>query len=217
MQQVFTHFVADTMYLGEIPVLTYRIEYPSFLSNCNLNAVRVINEYYSTLAEEKERYCRQTLYPRAAEGAKYIQDKSPPYNAYEYILTFHIPYNEGCILSLFMDEYIIQGGAHGGTLRTSQTWNFLTGEQIILRQFCRVYLSKCLSKETILSEIQQQIEQGIGLPAEDFFEDYPELLVDKWNPESFYLEPDTIVIYYQQYDIAPYSTGIPEFRISQKF
>ncbi len=216
MQRVFPRSAMDTMYLGEIPVLTYRIDYPVFQSNCNPGAVRAINEYYKTMAEEKERYCRQTLYLQAAEGAKYIQDNIPPYAAYEFILTYHVAYNEGCILSLYMDEYTFQGGAHGSTLRTSQTWNFLTGKQIFLKELCRIYPSMSLGEKNILSAVRQYIQKGIGLATENYFEDYSSLLVEKWNPDSFYLEPDSLVIYYQQYDIAPYSAGIPEFRLPRK-
>ncbi|MFU2363539.1 MAG: RsiV family protein, partial [Clostridiales bacterium] len=33
------------------------------------------------------------------------------------------------------------------------------------------------------------------------------------NFDSYYLTPKGIVIYFQQYDIAPYSSGLPEFLI----
>ena len=39
------------------------------------------------------------------------------------------------------------------------------------------------------------------------------LIREHFNPQSYFLEPRSIVIYYQQYDIAPYATGIPEFRL----
>ncbi|MFR3751201.1 MAG: RsiV family protein [Enterocloster sp.] len=35
----------------------------------------------------------------------------------------------------------------------------------------------------------------------------------KFNQNQFFLRPGYIVIYYQQYEIAPYATGIPEFSI----
>ena len=43
------------------------------------------------------------------------------------------------------------------------------------------------------------------------FDDYPELLRSTFQAGNFYLTPEGIVIYYQQYDIAPYSSGITEF------
>lgn len=46
-----------------------------------------------------------------------------------------------------------------------------------------------------------------------YFEDYRKLLQDTFNANSFYIQPGRVVIYYQQYDIAPYSTGLPKFYV----
>jgi len=46
-----------------------------------------------------------------------------------------------------------------------------------------------------------------------YFEDYRNLIVQHFNPASYYLSNDGLVIYYQQYEIAPYATGIVEFTI----
>ena len=39
------------------------------------------------------------------------------------------------------------------------------------------------------------------------------LQLEDFHPGNFFLVPDGIIIYYQQYDIAPYAAGIPEFLI----
>ena len=44
-----------------------------------------------------------------------------------------------------------------------------------------------------------------------YFENYKELINKTFNPNSFYCTPEGISVYYQQYDIAPYSSGIREF------
>lgn len=46
-----------------------------------------------------------------------------------------------------------------------------------------------------------------------YYEDYPALLYSAFHADSFFLTQDGVVIYYQQYDIAPYGAGIPEFLI----
>ena len=55
--------------------------------------------------------------------------------------------------------------------------------------------------------------QEVAQVCADAFEDYPYLLRNKFNQNHFFLRPGYIVIYYQQYEIAPYATGIPEFSI----
>jgi hypothetical protein len=45
------------------------------------------------------------------------------------------------------------------------------------------------------------------------YDDYKPLIIKNFDKSSFYLSPEGITIYYQQYDIAPYSSGIAEFTI----
>jgi len=61
----------------------------------------------------------------------------------------------------------------------------------------------------ILKEINRQILDN----KEIYFEDACNLVLETFNPDSFYLVPEGIVIYFQQYDIAPYSSGIRTFLI----
>jgi hypothetical protein len=46
-----------------------------------------------------------------------------------------------------------------------------------------------------------------------YFENYAELVNENFKPSHFYLSKDGVVIYFQQYDIAPYATGMPSFTI----
>ena len=46
-----------------------------------------------------------------------------------------------------------------------------------------------------------------------YFDDYQDLIKKNFNPQSFYLTPNGLVIYYQQYEVGPYAAGIIEFTI----
>jgi hypothetical protein len=46
-----------------------------------------------------------------------------------------------------------------------------------------------------------------------YFENYRSLIVRYFNPNSFNLSPDTLSVYYQQYEIGPYVSGIIVFNI----
>ena len=62
------------------------------------------------------------------------------------------------------------------------------------------------------SVINGEIKKKIADSPEKYFES-----ADKFkgidDNQGYYIEDDAIVIYYQQYDIAPYVAGIPEFKI----
>jgi len=208
MQTISQRTLADTMLYRDIPVLIYTIHYPDFTTTCSQTAVQSINRFHLFQSKSAELYCRTVLYPQAVDQARYIQPNQFPFNSYEFLSTFQITYNSHCISSLYMDQYSFLGGAHGNTIRQSHTWDFSTGKQMSLSDF---FPDNPRFTEAIFNSIQQQIEQQLKASPSTYFDDYAALLRGNFNINGFYLRPDGIVIYYQQYDIAPYVSGIPEF------
>lgn len=210
MQIISSNTLSSILYYKEIPVFQYTIRCPVFVSDCSQSAAQSINAHYADLAKNKEDYCRYVLYPQAVEAARYIPDNRPPFKMYEFTSDFKVTFNSGCIVSLYRDEYTYMGGAHGSTLRFSDTWDFVSGKQMRLDDF---YPGHPLFAEGILQWIDNQIAMAIHSSDASYFEDYPALLRSTFRAGNFFLSPDGIVIYYQPYDIAPYTAGIPEFHI----
>lgn len=208
MQSIVNKSLNDTMFYRDIAVLKYNIEYPVFSSNCNQKAVKAINEFYAFLAKNKENYCKLVVYPQAVEAARYIQKNNPPFNYYEFDMSYTITWNTGCVTSLYVEEYTYMGGAHGSTVRTSDTWNFTTGRRI---QLTDLYSHDIMIRKKILVWIENKISEMLKISPATFFDDYAKRLQDTLNLNSFYLVPNGIVIYFQQYDIAPYVARFPEF------
>jgi hypothetical protein len=46
-----------------------------------------------------------------------------------------------------------------------------------------------------------------------YFENYSQLVNETFKANNYYLTKDGVVIYFQQYDIAPYAAGLPTFLI----
>lgn len=208
MQTITKITLNGTMLYGSIPVFTYHITYPSFSTTCVLTAAQTANTYYMQLAEATEQYCRTVLYPQAVESARYIPDNHPPFNRYTLDMNYHITYNTGCITSLYMDTYTYMGGSHQELKRTSDTWDFCSGRQLHLEDVIPLTPG---TQDGLQTAIEQQIAERLKESPGAYSEDYPYLLRNKFNQSQFFLRPGHIVIYYQQYDIAPYAAGIPEF------
>lgn len=208
MQTITEKILNDTMLYGNIPVFTYHIAYPSFSTTCVLSAAQTANIYYMQLAENTEQYCRTVLYPQAVESARYITSNHPPFNRYTLDMNYQITYNSGCITSLYMDTYTYMGGAHQELERISDTWDFSTGKQLHLDDISALTPTALNGLQT---SVERQIAERLKESPGSYFEDYPYLLRNKFNQNHFFLRPGYIVIYYQQYEIAPYATGIPEF------
>jgi hypothetical protein len=62
-----------------------------------------------------------------------------PVRAFEVLQTFTATYSKACIISLYLDNFQYTGGAHGLTVRTSQSWNLRTGQVVKLKE-----LYKCV-------------------------------------------------------------------------
>ena len=208
MQTITEKILNDTMLYGNIPVFTYHIAYPSFSTTCVLSAAQTANIYYMQLAENTEQYCRTVLYPQAVESARYITSNHPPFNRYTLDMNYQTTYNSGCITSLYMDTYTYMGGAHQELERISDTWDFSTGKQLHLDDISALTPAALNGLQT---SVERQIAERLKESPGSYFEDYPYLLRNKFNQNHFFLRPGYIVIYYQQYEIAPYATGIPEF------
>lgn len=189
-------------------IFTYYIEYLQIVSHYMTKSMQKFNTYNRQLALEIRDKSENELYRQAIETYRYNQENGYPVMVYEVYRTYEVTYNQNNILSLYFDEYIFTGGAHGNTIRSSQNWNFNIGKMIKLSDLYK-------EEPYFILNILRQIEREILENPEIYFDDACCLLIDTFNPNSFFITQNGIVIYFQQYDIAPYSSGIREFLIKR--
>lgn len=195
----------NLIYKGKI-ILKYRIEYPQILKNENFNV------YNYKKAMNLQKKCEGPLFEEAKELFDSNIENGYPIMMYEIVSTFTITYNYGMLLSLFIDEYIFSGGAHGSTLRTSQNWNLQDNHLIKLHE----WFANPNYVSYIISSINDQIEKNVKNGNNIYFENYCCLTSKNFMVENYYIKDGMITVYYQQYDIGPYSSGIISFYIENK-
>ncbi len=197
-------------YKGSV-ILTYKIEYPEITSsNYNLEK-STFNYYNKNMAIKLETRAKNELFEEAKKLYDYNISNGFPVMTYEVIKEYEITYNEEYIISLYSDEYEFTGGAHGNTIRSSQNWNLQTSRQLKLSSF---FPNNEYYIIDILKNINQQIKEQLKYDNNIYFPDYCELVLDTFRLENFYLTRDAIAIFFQTYDIAPHSSGIPVFYIA---
>ena len=152
----------------------------------------------------------KVLYPQAVQDYKNSLLNGYPFNPYGAFLSYSVTYNENCLLSFYYDTYQYTGGAHGTTIRKSDTYSLISGKEIPLTHF---FDSQTNYRKKILDNILEQADARMAENPGIFFDDYRALIKKYFNAESYYLSPDGIVIYFGQYEIAPYVTGIVEFTL----
>ncbi|WP_066714693.1 DUF3298 and DUF4163 domain-containing protein [Clostridium sp. Marseille-P299] len=213
--QVVNAVLSDKIYYDDEIVLTYKINYPQFFSNKCQRNLSTLNAFYKENAEIFEQYCRDTLFTEAVDQYHELKKNDYPFHPYEAIVDYKTTYLSCQFISLYFDKYIYTGGAHGNTIRHSDTWNLSTGKTMHISEYFPMNENY---KNDILTFIIDEITNQLKNPESKgkYFDTYQQDVHNTWNEDNFYLTPAGIVVYFQQYDIAPYSSGIIEFLIPFK-
>lgn len=213
MNEMITKTLKGNLTYKNTTILTYQIHYPQIVLSSYDIGKEIFNQYNFKKALLLEHYCKTELYVQAKELYDYNHSHGYPIMVYEVILENTITYNKQNIVSLYTDEYQFTGGAHGSTIRKSQNWNLINGSLIPLSYF---YPYDPYYMIHIIKQINQQIKEQLKENPSQYFENYCELVLQNFRLDQYFITPDSIVIFFQQYDIAPYSSGIPTFSISKK-
>lgn len=198
------------MYYKNTIIMKYTIKYPKFISSKYRTLTEKLNTLYKTKAVMYERSNIMNLYQMAMVEFEYAIANNFPVRVFEAYVDFTVTYNQNCTISLYFDQYEYTGGAHGLTIRYSDTWNLQKSKRMDLSEFFdksisfREYIKKC---------IQNQIAVELATQPAKYFDNYVELVNENFKFNNFYLVDEGIVVYFQQYDMAPYATGIPTFLI----
>lgn len=200
----------DDLFFDRQNLLHYKIEYPQFFSYKYQNKLNVINNIYKRRALVLQRKVVDEYFQTAISYYLFSIKRDIPIRLFEVSYIPKITYNDNCTISLYYDEYVYMGGAHGVTFRTSDTWDIQDASYIRLEDIVRFEYREF---DYIRHLIIDRVKQLVGSDDFIYFEGFEENISCQFYHENFYLVPEGVKIYYQQYDIAPYAAGIPEFLI----
>lgn len=211
MNNIQIEKISDRLFFDNTEILKYELEYPQITNSNYTIGQRVFNLYNQNFINNFKKYILTDLYKSAIETYKYNKANGFPIMVYEIVLNCNITENYKNIVSLFSDQYIFTGGTHGDTTRIAQNWDLAVGRQFDLSN---MFPQNPYYIIDILKEINKQIQEQIEKEgANIYFDDYCQLILDTFNLKNFYITSKYINVFFQHYDIAPYSTGIPTFKI----
>lgn len=198
--------VSDLLYYDKKPVLELYIEYPQADGPYSEISERTFNSFYLKKARIENRRARSVNFYEAVKNYNFSKRENFPFMVNSFRITFNAETVSKEYISLLFDEYTFTGGAHGMTVRTSDTWNMKKGRRVTLREICL----ECSDKR-VIAEIKRQISES----SEDDFFDNAEVLAEKYyDSKNFYIKDGDIYIFYPLYSIAPYSSGFKSFKIT---
>jgi hypothetical protein len=166
-----------------------------FLSSINdeykLNAEKFLNE-----AEESKEEA-ESLY----ETLKEI------FRPYTRELDFDINMNNKGIISITINNYYYNGGAHGSYVMQSKTFDFnneieLTVDKVINNDLWNI-------KENVHELFKQKLQKE-GLMLDEIWGD---ILKEEIDNVNFYLKENALVFYFNAEQIAPYALGVQTIEV----
>lgn len=115
----------------------------------------------------------------------------------------------GDILSLQLITHYYSGGAHPISWVNTITANTATGELYTLQSLFK-------DDSDYAAVLTEQIIAAINKNPEKYFDDYAQTITNKNGDFKFYIDGDKLVIYFDLYEIAPYSSGMNRFVFNAK-
>ena len=174
----------------------YDITYPQFSGIASLSAEEKINQ---AMVDMASRFTVEAGLIKAAE------EKAPPVpghiKKYAALMKYEMRYQSDNLLSFTVIRYIFAGGAHGSTVQQGFTYDLTTGDRLA---FADLYRFDEGTRQAIDRQIKDQIDQK----EISIFHPYSGVS-DK--PSFFINHQGQPVVFFQQYEIGPYSIGIQEF------
>ncbi|MTI81570.1 MAG: DUF3298 and DUF4163 domain-containing protein [Firmicutes bacterium] len=137
------------------------------------------------------------------EETKIDQQEQPRFGA---VIDYNTAYNNKGLLSINVKYYRYTGGAHGSTIMETLNLDVENGKILQINDFFKPGEN---AQEIALQEIHNQIDKNEDM----YFHDVVEVLDSLPEDQPFYINGEHIVVYFQQYEIAPYAVGIPEFKV----
>ena len=209
-------YILKQEFQRETEFFKYDIKYPILLpilnyyctSYYNLNVINNINNtIYLDIKNLKDKVKSESKEYKKEYYQIVLSESNKDYVKYQYELyiDYKLTYNKNNVISIPMNVYEFTGGAHGMTYLNSYNYNLINGKKLKLSD---IFKENIDYKNIIDNYIKYVIKKNpdIYFQGNNGFKGIKE-------EQSFYIEDDGIVIYFDLYEIAPYYVGIPNFKI----
>lgn len=183
------------------------VHYPEVKGLADKKFQKTLNQYFKDHVMQLQKQIKKEA---KIEYENHIAD-TPSYK-YEMISTYSVKesLNQYLVISLF--DYIYTGGAHGLPTQSYVTVDLSENKILTLDQ---LFDDKIDYKKQIKDLVVKQIEERTD-KKDKFFDDFYDL-VNLTEAYNFYItSKGDLVIVFNVYEVAPYSTGVMEFTLKKE-
>ncbi len=160
--------------------------------------VSSFNDYYSNI---KSKILEYVNYEEFDSAVIRRNDNPDGFLSSTYSLESIVEFEDKNLLSISRFETRFNGGSRISHQIFSEVFKISDGSMLLLSDLV-------LEPNKLVDYISE------NLPTNgDYFDDANELVYTLFDPEKYYLTEDSIVVFYDTYDLAPSSSGVPIFEI----
>ncbi|EZH66483.1 hypothetical protein DH09_11160 [Bacillaceae bacterium JMAK1] len=164
-----------------------------------------VDVYYPTIREHTNKKAETRINQTIKQTVwRMMKDQGYGQKETELTGTYDIKTNQPHILSLTLSIYQFSGGAHGTTLEKGLTFNTETGQLLSFKDlFLTTNNHRSIINERIKSQLNERnLTSDLLVPFSGVNDD-----------TNFYIADQTLVIFFNQYELLPYVYGITYFPI----
>ena len=186
---------------SELPdghTVTLNVDAPKMVSDSYGENVSKFNALVSTEVEDlKNRYALVLANPEENSG----EDMS-------FTMSFDVFKNDSGIISVLLKDVDYLGGAHEETVYKSINYELNGGNRLTLDDIL------VAGKDAYVPFIKSFILEKMRAEPDKYFSTADDALDEAFDETQFYITNKGIVVFFQAYDIAPYTEGMPAFELT---
>ena len=171
-------------------------------------AAEAVREHFYCTEEELSRQA-DTLVEMAMDQYMATKDQNDWFVSYGSNTIYEITRLDTIVLSVKINSYDYEGGAHGYGAEWGTTIDLKSGAELALSQLAADapgFVNKVL--EVVLESLSERQEQ------DELFDAYESYVEQHIEDTSWYLDAAGIVLVYTPYEIGPYASGSISVRVS---
>lgn len=207
--QVFEWSATDPV--TGIAFITVRYSLPDITNPYAPDPYSTLSDYYDKKGKELQNAATDIV-GAAQEDFDFARENGYEFYPYADEQDYVLKLDTDRYVSVLRIHYTYLGGAHGEGYLFSDTFDMSTGEIMTLDQIFTVSSDEYMPR--VLAEMKTQAAQRLTEDKTPVFDETA--LEDAFDPNCFYLTPDTLVIYYQVYSLGSHTLGAPEFSIPRE-
>lgn len=187
--------------------LNIETHYPRIDGLLDKKFQKTINHYFEDHVMQLQKEIKKEAKKQYKEQASDL-----PLYKYELISNYNTKESLKHYLVIGVFDYIYTGGAHGLPVQNYITLDLSANKILTLNQLFDEKMDyRTELKEQLINQIETRTDKK-----ERFFDDFYDL-IDIKEDQNFYITPDgDLVLVFNVYEIAPYSTGVLEFTINKE-